>query len=219
MIKSLEAIVLRQTKTVGHRRMILLLSDREGVISAGTSISESGKGKSALAIRPFTYGRFQISSNRERLGIAGAETLKYFYGIGEDAEKLVQAAGVMEMISKTLPEGAPAREHFCLLLRYLELLETRKSAFGTLTAACLVKFLMMSGILPDRDNFYSDELLSNLSFDIVNVFAYLMEQPFDKMENLVLEDSKCDEILRLIKRYARVHLEIGALKSDISLDM
>ena len=53
MITDTEAIVLRQVKTVGGRRMILLFSKKFGKISVGTNATEGGKSKSALAIRPF----------------------------------------------------------------------------------------------------------------------------------------------------------------------
>ena len=55
MITDTEGIVLRQTKTVAGRRMILLFSRKFGKISVGTSAAEGGKNKSALAARPFTY--------------------------------------------------------------------------------------------------------------------------------------------------------------------
>ena len=57
-----EGIVLKQIKTVGGRRMIVLLSARYGKISAGSRINEGGRNKSALAMRPFTYGRYITST-------------------------------------------------------------------------------------------------------------------------------------------------------------
>jgi DNA repair protein RecO (recombination protein O) len=214
-----EAIVLRQVKTVGHRRMILLLTDRQGKISAGTSLSEKGRGKSALALLPFTYGQYHLTKNRDYLNIAAAETLEYFYGIGTDAEKLVQASQVLELTNRLIPEGAPAEGHFRLLLCYLRLMDKRKRAFGTLTAAYYIKSLQMDGILPERENFHADELLSGLNFDIVNVLVYFMEHPLEKMEQLALDEDKCTELLRVIRRYAALHLDVGPLKSDVSLDL
>ncbi len=60
MLTDTEGIVLRQVKTSYGRRMILLFSKKYGKISAGTGINERGKGKSSLALRPFTYGRYEL---------------------------------------------------------------------------------------------------------------------------------------------------------------
>ncbi|MDD4367176.1 MAG: recombination protein O N-terminal domain-containing protein, partial [Eubacteriales bacterium] len=60
MYTDTEGIILRQTKTVNGRRMVLLFSKKYGKISAGTGISEKGRSKAALAMRPFAYGRYEI---------------------------------------------------------------------------------------------------------------------------------------------------------------
>jgi DNA repair protein RecO (recombination protein O) len=214
-----EGIVLRQIKASGHRRMILILTDRLGKISAGTSISEGGKSRSALAIRPFSHSLFHLSTRKEHLNITSAETLGYFHGIGADAEKFLQASRMMELMGRMIPEGAPAEEYYRLLLCYLRLSDGRKKAFGTLTASCLVKALQLGGVLPERENFHMDELLSGLNFDIVRVLVYLMEQPLEKMEHLALDEEKCNELLRVIRRYVALHLDVGPLKSDLSMEL
>ena len=87
MLTDTEGIVLRQVKTSYGRRMILLFSKKYGKISAGTGLNERGKGKSSLALRPFTYGRYELFKNRDSYNINGAEVLKSYYGIGEDVDK------------------------------------------------------------------------------------------------------------------------------------
>ena len=214
-----EGIVLRQIKTAGHRRMILILTDQLGKISAGTSISEGGRSRSALAIRPFSHSVFHLTQRKDHLNIGSAETLGYFQGIGADAEKFLQASQTTELMGRMIPEGAPAEEFYRLLLCYLRLANGRKRAFGTLTASCLVKALQMGGVLPERENFHADELLSGLNFDIVRVLVYLIEQPLEKMEHLALDEEKCNELLRVIRRYAALHLDVGPLKSDLSMEV
>ncbi|MDD2217931.1 MAG: recombination protein O N-terminal domain-containing protein, partial [Eubacteriales bacterium] len=55
---------MKQTKATNGRRMIVLFSKKYGKISAGTGITEKGKGKSALAMRPFTFGRYELYKSR-----------------------------------------------------------------------------------------------------------------------------------------------------------
>ena len=82
-----EGIILKQVKTVNNRRMVLLFSRKYGKIGAGTSINEKGRGKSALAMRPFTYGKYELYKNRDNYNINGAEVIKSYFKIGEDVEK------------------------------------------------------------------------------------------------------------------------------------
>ena len=91
MLTDTEGIVLRQIKTSYNRRMILLFSKKYGKISAGTSIQEKGRGKSSLALRPFTYGRYELFKNRDSYNINSADVLKSYYAIGEDVDKYMNA--------------------------------------------------------------------------------------------------------------------------------
>ena len=97
MITDTEGLVLRQVKAVNGRRMIVILTKRYGKISAGTSISEGGKNKTALALRPFTYGRYELFKGRDTYSINGAETLQSFYAIGEDVDKYMAASYALEL--------------------------------------------------------------------------------------------------------------------------
>ena len=65
MITDTEGIVLRQVKAPGGRRMITLFSQKFGKISVGTSLNEGGRTKAALAVRAFSYGRYELFKNRE----------------------------------------------------------------------------------------------------------------------------------------------------------
>ena len=97
MITDTEGIVLRQTKTVAGRRMILLFSRKFGKISVGTSAAEGGKNKSALAARPFTYGRYELFKGRDSYNLNNGQVIKSYYGIGEDLDKYLAASYVLEL--------------------------------------------------------------------------------------------------------------------------
>ncbi|MDR1953107.1 MAG: DNA repair protein RecO [Clostridiales Family XIII bacterium] len=213
-----EGVVVRQTKALKGRRILLIVTDRYGKLSAGTSLSEKGKSKSALATRPFTHGRYQLTQGRGHTNIASAETIKSYYGFGEDYDKFLNASLILEFTGKILPEESPAPDIYELLLTCLDLLERRKRNFDAVAVAYLVKILQFSGVFPEAENFRYDELLSALNFDIVNILVYLMENPLSRMEKLALDEDKSAELLRLILRYAERHLDIGSLKSNLLND-
>ena len=143
-----EGIILKQVKTVNGRRMVLLFSKKYGKISGGTSISEKGRSKSALAMRPFTYGKYEIYKNRDSYNVNGAEVIKSYYRIGEDIDKYICCSYIMEFTEKLLQEDAPAPEIFNLLLDFLEVMERRTKKYTSLMLAYEIKALQHAGTMP-----------------------------------------------------------------------
>ena len=149
MYTDTEGIILRQVKTVNGRRMVLLFSRKYGKISAGTGINEKGRSKSALAMRPFTYGRYELFKNRDSYNINGAEVLKSYYKIGEDVDKYMCASYVLEFTDRILAEEAPATDLLSLLTDFLAALEKRGRKQETLVLAFEVKALALCGTMPE----------------------------------------------------------------------
>lgn len=151
MITDTEGIVLRQTKTVAGRRMILLFSRKFGKISVGTSAAEGGKNKSALAARPFTYGRYELFKGRDSYNLNNGQVIKSYYGIGEDLDKYLAASYVLELTEKLLAEDLPQPAIFRILLDFFEALEARSRKHETLVMAYIVKVLDALGTMPVLD--------------------------------------------------------------------
>ena len=148
MLTDTGGIVLKQIRTSYNRRMIKLFTRELGKISAGTGIGERPRGKSGLLLDPFTYGRYQIYSNRDSYNINSGEVVKSFFGIAEDVEKYMHGSYALEFTEKALPEGMPAPAVFDLLVEFFTLLENRKKGFGTLVLAYQTKLIYLSGFMP-----------------------------------------------------------------------
>ena len=147
-----EGIILRQVKATAGRRMVLMFSQKYGKISVGTSMNESKtKAKSALAIRPFTYGKYEIYKNRDYYNLNGAETIKSFYSFGQDLDKFFAASLCLELTEKVLIEEVPQPRLFSILVDLMKAFERRKSSFDTLTLAYMVKLLKELGTMPVMD--------------------------------------------------------------------
>jgi len=149
MYTETEGVIFRQIKTVNGRRMILLFSQKYGKISAGTSMGEKAGSRAALAMRPFTYGKYDLYKSRDSYSINGAEVIKAYYGIGEDVEKYMCASYVLEYTEKFLVEGAPDPKAFRLLLDFLEVIENRKKEYMTAVIAFQFKALQIAGMAPE----------------------------------------------------------------------
>ncbi len=149
MYTNSEGIVLRQVKATGGRRMILIFTKRYGKISIGTGSNEkNAKTKAALAIRPFTYGRYDFYSNRDYYNLSSGETIRSFYSIGEDLDKYMSASFVLELTEKLLPDEVAQPAVFSLLLDFLKAMEKRRKSFDTLVLAYEIKLLKILGVFP-----------------------------------------------------------------------
>lgn len=148
MITDTQGVVLRQIKAAYGRRMVLLFSKKYGKISAGSSISEKGRSRSALAMRPFTYGKYELFKNRDSYNINSAEVIKSYYKIGEDVDKYMNSSYVLEFTEKALPEGQPSQAMFHLILDFLHVMEERKKSHGTLVLGYEIKTLKIMGVMP-----------------------------------------------------------------------
>ena len=152
MYISAEGIIFRQVKAAGGRRMLLLFTKKYGKISAGSSISEKGKKRSALALRPFTYGVYELYKNKEYYNIDSADVKRSFFRIGEDVDKYMQASYILELTEKTLPEDLPQPRLFNLLTEFLSAMEKREKRHETLVLAYEVKLLDIFGSFPSLDS-------------------------------------------------------------------
>jgi len=148
MLTDTEAIVLRQVKTVNGRRMLLLFSQKYGKISVGSNLTESGKNKSALPQRPFSYGRYELFKGRESYNLNRGQVIKSYYGIGEDLDKYMAASYVLELTEKLLADELPQPALFRLLLEFLDALEKRSRKQETLVEAYIVKAIDLLGTMP-----------------------------------------------------------------------
>ncbi len=210
MYTDTEGIILKQIKIAGGRRMIVLLSEKYGMISAGTSIPEKGKNKSSLALRPFTRGRYELYKNRDSYNINAAETLQSFYSIGEDIDKYMAASYVLELTEKMLPEDESMPAMYRLLKDFLGLLAERKSEFDTPVIAYQIKALAMQGLAMSQN-----PLLNGKSDDKINIVKYIEQHPMSGLEGLSISEELRTPLSSYIKKYISDNLGIGNLKSEM----
>ena len=243
MLTDTEGIVLRQIKTSYNRRMIVLFSRKYGKISAGTSLGDKGRSKSSLALRPFTFGRYELFINRDSYNINSAEVLRSYYKIGEDVDKYMNGAYVLEFTEKVLEEGVPQQGIFDLLIEFFELLENRDKGIGTFVLAYQTKLLHFAGVGPQLDtctvcgksrkdcegkDYFSIEsggyvcadcaqkasLIYRDDFGIIDVFKYFTVMPLKKLENIALNETTGKELQHLVREYASYYLDVSNIKSE-----
>lgn len=128
--------------------MLLVFTRELGKISCGTSLGKNQRTKSSLALHPFTFGNYQIYQGKNYYNLDRAETIKSFYGIGEDLDRYQAASMVLELTEKAVPENFPQPAVFDLLISFLEELENKKNGYLTLVLAYELKLLRILGNFP-----------------------------------------------------------------------
>lgn len=241
MYTSTEGIIFRQVKATGGRRMILLFTKKYGKISAGSSLSERGRNKTALAMRPFTYGIYELYKGRDYFNLNNAEVKRSFYRIGDDLDKYMQASLVLELTEKMIPEEVPQPRLFNLLTEFLAAMEKREKFHETLVLAYEVKALALLGNFPQLDacaccgskgplaafsvkdggmlcencrKKSNDRLIYEPKFDIVDILKYFSKTPLGAFEKVALEPSAAKGLQQILREYMSYYLDVGKLKSE-----
>ena len=151
MIINTEGIVLRQRKIAGNRRMIVIFTRQYGKISAGTSITEKGRSRSALALRPFTFAEYELFKGRDSYSINSASARRSYYSIGEDIDRFMTASAFIEYLDKVTEDGEPAPGLYDLALEFLESVSRAGKSADTLLLAFIVKSLRLLGVSPELE--------------------------------------------------------------------
>ncbi|MDR1815252.1 MAG: DNA repair protein RecO [Clostridiales Family XIII bacterium] len=209
-----EGIVIRQVRTTGARRMVTVFTREEGKVGAGTYLSESGKSRAALALRPFAHGKYRLAEKAGGvLSIAQAEVVDAHFGIGQDADRFAEASFALEFTDRLLPERVKAGTVFGLLAAYLCIIEKRKKDFRLPTLAYMVQVMRGLGVFPDAGELAA-ELRVGANDDILECTVFLMENPLERTEGLSLAPDAEDAVFAALRRFAREHLDVGELKSE-----
>lgn len=151
MLTETEGIVLREVKALNGRKMITVFTKKYGKIPLGVSDTSSSKKKPNLAVKPFSYAKYEVYKNRENFNLSSAQVINSNYAIGENLDNFMAASYVLELTDKAFPENVPQPKAFNLLLSFLEGITKREKDVGTLVIAYIVKLLDITGTSPVTD--------------------------------------------------------------------
>ncbi len=223
--------------------MLSVFTKRYGKISCGTSITEGGRNKTSLAIRPFALSRFDLTKTRDNYNLNGAEVIQSYFSIGEDIEKFTAASYVLELTDRMLPEEVPSPTFFSLLTEFMNCIDKRKSSFNTLVIAFQLKALALSGNKPRFDactrcgsaealTRFSvadgglicencarasdpyDPLIFDIKNDTITAIGYMDSHNLQSLGGLALKPEVEKNLRNILKAYISYHLGIEDLKSE-----
>ena len=142
------AVVLSAKNLEEHDRLVVLLTEDLGVVTAYARGARRQKGAMSSATEQLSYSAFQLFRNRERTFVDRAETETIFFAIRQDMERLALASYFCQLCQELIPEGENQPGYLHLMMNTLTLLDRGKMPLSQLKAVFELRLLTMSGYMP-----------------------------------------------------------------------
>ncbi|MCI8654172.1 MAG: DNA repair protein RecO [Angelakisella sp.] len=143
------AVVLSAKNLEEYDRLVTLLTEDLGVVTAYAKGARRQKGTMASATEQLSYSALQIFRNRDRTFVDKAEAETIFFAIRQDMDRLALASYFCQLCQELIPEGDTQAGYLHLMMNTLTLLDRGKLPLGQLKAVFELRLLTMSGYMPD----------------------------------------------------------------------
>lgn len=143
------AVVLSARNMEEFDRLVVLLTEEYGLITAYAKGARRQKGTMASATEQLSYSAFQLFRNREKTYVDRAEAETLFFGIRQEVERLALASYFCQLCRELIPEGDCQPGYLHLMMNTLTLLDRGTLPMAQLKAVFELRLLTMSGYMPD----------------------------------------------------------------------
>ncbi len=148
MQQTTQAIVLKLHK-VEDDRILTLLTKNKGVVTAFANGANKLRSRLAGSTELLCYSHFVLFTNKGRHVVDSADSLRIFFGIRSDVEKLALASYFAQLATELAPHEEEAEVYLSLLLNTLHLLEAGKRPLPQLKAIYELRLLTLAGFMPN----------------------------------------------------------------------
>ena len=148
MFETLNALVLREVRYKEADRILTLLTDREGKITAKARGALRKGSRLAAATQQLTYSEMTLFGNRGRWSVNEAAVREGFDGLRGDMEKLALAAYFAECAEALSVEDQPEAELLQLTLNCLYAVSRGLDAPEKIKAAFETRLMCIAGYTP-----------------------------------------------------------------------
>jgi DNA repair protein RecO (recombination protein O) len=149
MFKTLNALVLREVRYKEADRILTLLTDTEGKITAKARGALRKSSRTAAATQQLTYAEMTLFGNRGRWTVNEAVVKEPFEGLRGDMEKLALGAFFAECMEALSVEDQPEPDLLQLGLNCLYALSRDLCAQEKIKAAFETRLMCLSGYAPE----------------------------------------------------------------------
>lgn len=148
MYVTTNALVLRCADYRESSRMLTLLTESDGLVSASAKGVRRKSSRLAAACQPYTYCEVTLSETAGRRSVTEANALDFFPGIGADIERLALAAYFAELAETVCREEMPEPEILRLMLNSFFALSEGAKAPKLIKSAFELRLMLEAGYAP-----------------------------------------------------------------------
>ena len=147
---SIKGIVLREVKIGEADKILTILTEEYGVISASAKSSRRLKSKLFAGTGVFCYSEFVLFEGKTMYSVNEATSLEVFFGLRETIEGVSLAMYLAEIAQTISPTGTEAKNVLKLLLNTLHLISTEHKTRNILQLKTIfeIRALTETGFMP-----------------------------------------------------------------------
>lgn len=152
MYHTVKALVLRDVNYKEADKILTLLTDELGKITASARGCRRSKSQLTAGIQLLTWSELVIYERQGRWQVKEATPLRHFQGVRDDLERLSLACYFSEAVELSAVEGLPANEMLSLMLNSLHALDKmQEKPLALIKGAFELRLLCLSGYEPMLD--------------------------------------------------------------------
>ena len=150
MLLEVKGVVIRAVNLSESDRIITILTEAHGTISAYANNSRSLKSRYMAAAQLFCYGSYILYKKGDRFWVREVELIESFFGLRDSVERMALAAYFCEVLSDvTTTEADPVTLR--LALNALYAVANGRAPLGKIKAVFELRLAAEIGFMPDLD--------------------------------------------------------------------
>ena len=144
-----EGLVIKEMNVGESDRLVTLFTREYGIIRAFASGAKKMNNKKGSATSALTYASFSIIKRKDTYKIYEAQTIRVFFSVGSDIERLTLSQYFCELAYKFGENGASNPEMLRLFLNSLHFLNKEKRYPPLIKAITELRLAVISGYSPN----------------------------------------------------------------------
>lgn len=229
--RSCKGIVIKEVNTGEADRIITILTDEYGKISASAKNARRTKNPLAAGTQLLCYSEFMMFKGKELHNISSCEVIESFYEIRNDIVKLTYCSHILELVNDNIVENDPSSEILQLVLNTLFIIARKDRALELIIRIFELRLMCLLGYEPqvvycmqcekgiDSDAYFDFDNSSivcknctkrantmKISEATAKALKYIVYVNPQKLFSFNLSDDSVRQLSELSKRYIKEHL-------------
>ncbi len=149
MVYSTDGLVIRETDTGEHDKLITLLTPLEGKITVSAKGARSARSKGGGATKLFTFANFELYKKGEYRYLRDASITDPFFGLSKDIESMALASYFCDIVYELSGENISAVDMMRMTLNSFYAMSNKLYPLPLIKGVYEIRAAGLSGYIPD----------------------------------------------------------------------